>query len=232
MSIPLENRIGQKFHRLTVIGIHSKGRTSENGKQIQARLLVRCDCGVVKDVAVSNITSGNTRGCGCHTLRPIKKHGMSKDPLYKLWTTVRARAIDPTSKDYGNYGGRGIGMEPEWADDFQSFQAWISENLGAKPSKAHSLDRINNDLGYLKGNLRWATSQEQQNNRRSNKLIAYQGVTSTMKEQCLRLGLNYSTVKMRLGSMGWTVEQALGIPTDGSRRRKISVQPNSVHEGV
>lgn len=65
---------------------------------------------------------------------------------------------------YPHYGGRGITIAAEWADDFQSFLA----HVGYRPSAAHSLDRKDNSLGYISGNCRWATWDEQANNRRQH----------------------------------------------------------------
>ena len=112
-------------------------------------------------------------------------------------------------------------MEPEWIEDFASFRSWVLEHIGPKPSRHYTLDRIKNHLGYLKGNLRWATHVEQQNNKRSNRYITRNGETLTLKQWCIRLGLNYYAVKMRVNAMAWPVELALTIPTDGTRVRKL-----------
>ena len=112
-------------------------------------------------------------------------------------------------------------MESEWAGDFFAFKGWVLQNLGAKPSPKHTLDRINNSVGYLKGNLRWATPVDQQNNTRTNRMITRNGETLTLKQWCIRLGLNYGAVKMRVNAMAWPVEVALTIPTDGTHVRKL-----------
>lgn len=146
---------------------------------------------------------------------------MSNDPLYGTWTGLRSRIMYPHDPDYQNYGGRGLTMEHEWAEDFTLFRAWILENLGPKPSKLYTLDRIKNHIGYMKGNLRWATQDVQQNNRRSNRLITRNGETLNLKQWCVRLGLNYFAVKMRVNAMAWPIEVALTVPTDGSRANKL-----------
>ena len=213
MRTSLDDRVGQKFNKWTVLSVYSRGFVRPDGKQEHARLLCRCECGTVKHVAAGNVISGSVKGCGCHTVRPAVNHGMTKTPLYKTWVGIRMRILDPTCKDYVNYGGRGLQLEEEWCDSFPSFNAWILDNLGPKPSDKHSIDRIQNHVGYMKGNLRWATPSEQQNNRRSNRVLTFQGRTGTMKQHCQTLGLNYGAVKMRLGAMNWSVERALGTPT-------------------
>ena len=216
MRTPIEDRVGQKFNKLTVLSVFSRGYKDSEGKLIRPRLLCQCECGAIKDIGACGVISGGTKSCGClsHdvTVGRNTTHGMRKDPLYQTWVDIRRRMLDPTNKNYPMYGGRHLKLEPEWADDFAAFHAWIAENLGPKPSPKHSLDRAKNDLGYLKGNLRWATPVEQGNNRRDNRMMTFRGVTATMKQQCGMLGLAYRTVMKRL-SRGWSEERALSTPT-------------------
>lgn len=90
------------------------------------------------------------------------KHGRSQLPEYKCWQQIKQRCLNPRHLAYPNYGGRGITMAAEWADDFEAFFA----HVGPRPSPKHSLDRRDNDSGYVPGNVRWATKSEQNRNRR------------------------------------------------------------------
>lgn len=213
-----EDLIGVRFGRLTVVS--RAMRRKPNGKN-QGGLICRCDCGTEKWVSTGNLTSGGTNSCGCLSREVHRKHGLTNDPLSRTWSGIRSRILKPDNKDYPNYGGRGLTMEPEWVGDFASFRAWILEHLGPKPSSEHTLDRIDNSVGYLKGNLRWATQIVQQNNRRSTRLITRNGETLSLKQWCVRLGLNYGAVKMRVNAMAWPIEVALTIPTDGTRVKKL-----------
>lgn len=210
---------GRRFGRLLVTSLKSKG-FKRDGRSVAARWFCACDCGASTDVAAGNLTNGGTRSCGCYSREVHRKHMLTKDPLYKTWVSIRLRILDKENDDYPSYGGRGLQMEPDWQVDFALFRSWVLSNIGEKPGAGYTLDRIKNHIGYMRDNLRWATQAQQQNNRRSNRVITFQGQTMTMKQWCTTLGLNYGAVKMRLGSMNWSVEQALTIPTDGTRHRK------------
>jgi hypothetical protein len=90
--------------------------------------------------------------------------GQSKDLAYKCWENMVQRCTNPKSAKYELYGGRGITLSPE----FISFQKFI-KYIGPRPSKYHSIDRINTNGNYEPGNVRWATSTEQANNMRGRK---------------------------------------------------------------
>ena len=90
-----------------------------------------------------------------------KHTGHSKHALYSTWGNMLRRCYCVTDRAYGYYGAQGIDVAPEWFI-FENFM----HDIGDKPSKTHSLDRINNNLGYSKSNCRWATKSEQCANRR------------------------------------------------------------------
>ena len=162
----IKDLTGMKFGRLTVVRIESE--------HIPVSWLCKCECGKEKIVRSGNLTSGNTRSCGClrnelvaKASKAITKHGMAKDDLrlYRIWQNMRQRCNNPKHKDYRNWGSRGIRICAEW-DDFKAFYDWAMSNGYADNL---TLDRINNDGNYEPSNCRWATMKEQQNNRRNNK---------------------------------------------------------------
>lgn len=83
-------------------------------------------------------------------------------PLYTTYNNMKARCLNPNSKSYPNYGGRGITVCEEWLESFKQF----AEDMGLPPSPYHTLDREDNNKGYNKDNCRWATRTEQCLNRR------------------------------------------------------------------
>ena len=91
-----------------------------------------------------------------------------KHPLYRIYKDMKNRCYNKNNKDYKSYGDRNIIVTENWLGS-EGFYKFL-EDMGEKPSKFHSLDRINNDLGYSKENCRWATKLQQTSNRRiSNK---------------------------------------------------------------
>src|SRR3954471_21516055 len=114
-------------------------------------------------------------GAGAGRRSGLMQHGLSYHPLYGLWKSIKRRCLHPNSRSYPHYGGRGISIHPAWVHDAKAFITWIEENLGPRPD-GMSLDRVDNDGNYEPGNLRWATSAEQQRNRRTFSSTGFKGV--------------------------------------------------------
>lgn len=130
-------------------------------------------------------------GSGCPNCAEYgkEKHGLRYKKLYKTWLGIKTRCYNPHDLNYASYGGRGIKIADEWKNDAQAFVRWIEENLGSRPSSQHSLDRYpNNDGNYEPGNLRWATPQEQAENKSGpnhRKIIALETKIIEQEKQIL-----------------------------------------------
>lgn len=114
------------------------------------------------------------------------------DPIYKLWVAIKDRCLNPNNNAYHRYGGRGITIANEWADDFAAFRVAV----GDRP-KGATLDRINNSLGYEPNNVRWTTRKVQANNRETNVVLTRDGITMTLKQWADHLGWKYGLIASR-----------------------------------
>lgn len=92
-------------------------------------------------------------------------HKLSRSREYQIWCDVKQRCSNIKNRSYKNYGGRGITVCDEWKESFLNFY----RDMGPRPSKNHSIDRIDNEKGYFKENCRWASHTTQSNNKRIQK---------------------------------------------------------------
>lgn len=156
--------VGSRFYRLVV---------TEKLEKKWGKLLVKvmCDCGTEKTVYLYDMQKGKVKSCGCLN-RELSKlrattHGMKGTKIYTTWKNVRNRCLNKNNPQFANYGGRGIDICSEW-NDFAVFY----KDMGDVP-EGRSIDRVDNDKGYSKDNCRWATTQQQAENKglyKTNKL--------------------------------------------------------------
>lgn len=132
-----------------------------------------------------------------------KRHGLSLSREHKSWESMIHRCTNKNAANYAMYGGRGITVCEEWLQ-FENFY----RDMGERPN-GHSLDRINNNLGYFKDNCRWASTVEQLNNRRNNHLITFCNKTQTLSQWAREIGLKPKTLSARINDEGWSIEKAL-----------------------
>lgn len=190
---------GQKFGRLTVI--------EKYGKYTPTKWLCKCECGNEYIAIGNNLKRGFTKSCGCLQKEHPNgtTHNLANTRLYNIWAGIKTRCKNPKSKAYKNYGARGITVCDEWANDFTAFHEWAMAN---GYQEGLTIDRIDANGNYEPSNCRWLTNAEQQNNRRNNHSITYNGETHTMAEWARILGINYHTLQTRL-YRGWTIEKAI-----------------------
>jgi hypothetical protein len=159
--------VGDRFERLTVVQL---GFTVYAAEKRAAR--VRCECGEERLVAIGDLLGGHTRSCSCLQREraggaSTDHHGESRTPNYIRWKDMLRRCQNPSYRQWPEYGGRGITVDPSW-QAYAGFRDWINGNLGPCPSGS-TLDRIDNDGPYAPGNVRWATYGEQRLNQRKRR---------------------------------------------------------------
>lgn len=154
MSRPVEME-GKKFGRLFVLS-----RAGSNKRGL-AKWICKCDCGRSLKVNGADLRNGNTASCGC-SLNKSNGEAKTRTPEYGCWESMISRCENKNNKYWHNYGGRGIKVCPTWRNSFVTFLS----DVGRRPSREYSLDRINNDGDYEPGNVRWATREQQNQNRR------------------------------------------------------------------
>src|SRR6266404_9444036 len=93
-------------------------------------------------------------------------------PTYCAWRSMKTRCLNPNTRYYVNYGGRGIKVCERWLSSFANFLA----DMGEKPA-GMSLDRIDVNGEYEHANCRWATMEEQRNNARNTPKVTFEGLT-------------------------------------------------------
>lgn len=207
----VHNLKGEKFGKLQVI---EKINTSK-GKPTAWTCL--CDCGEIREVHTMSLTKGRTKSCGFHRRQVFKNsvttHGASFTKEYSSWCHMLQRTGNAKNLGYKNYGGRGISVCDRWSSSFENFL----EDMGKMPSPQHTLERKNNEDNYNPSNCVWATRKEQGMNRRSNRLINYQGEIRPLTEWARIKGLVPMSLSYRLNH-GWGVAEALNTPSGGKRK--------------
>lgn len=197
---------GQRFGRLVVMS-----RVLNEGIP-RSHWRCRCDCGETRIVSTSILKKDGRvtpLSCGCVPAANIgdrlRRHGMSYEPVYRIWGSMRARCQDVNHLQYPSYGGRGITVCERW----QTFEHFYAD-MGDRPD-GMSLDRIDNDGPYSPENCRWATLIQQQRNTRRNRFLTLNGRTHCIAKWADLTGITYHTIITRL-DRGWSVHDVLTRP--------------------
>ena len=172
--------------------------------------VVRCDCGTEYTRSLGTISwrlrRGSVSSCGLCTKRrkeinryvPGREkldleslaHDPSSYPVIKIWRKILSRCYNVKDPKYKDYGGRGITVSKAWRLSAAAF----SSDIGNRPSLKHTVDRIDNNSGYSKGNCRWSTPYEQSRNTRANNLFIINGKRFILADAAKVLNINSKTL--------------------------------------
>lgn len=201
-SDKIQDMLGSIHGRLLVIA--DVDRLQKN----RPRYLCRCECGTLVHADHYHLKSGHTSSCGCAKVERLvamnKTHGRSRTPEYRSWTEARQRCMNPEHAAFHDYGARGIRVCKRW-DRFENFL----EDMGLRPSPKHSLDRINVDGHYSPSNCRWATSTQQNSNKRKTRLVEFENELVTITQLARKLGLPKSSLRRWIVDRNQSVEDVL-----------------------
>lgn len=221
------NIAGQIFGRL--IATHFEKTRTASGR---AKIVWHCDCscGGAAVTTLDQLRSGRTQSCGClqrqRTSEATTTHGKTKSRAYRCWAQMIGRCTNPNATGYHLWGGRGISVCARWRD----FAAFIAD-VGEPPSFGHSIDRFPDQNGnYEPGNVRWATREEQNSNKRNNHVVTFNGVTKSIAAWATQIGIRPRLLHARLVRLGWSVERALTEipnPRRQAAKRSSRIPPGS-----
>lgn len=194
--------IGKRFHKLLVV-------EKANNQKHKTMWKCKCDCGSITLVTTSNLNANRVKSCGCLRIDQLIKrsttHNQRHTSLYEVWKSIKQRCLNPQSKAYKNYGGRGICICDEWKNNFENFYKWSISN---GYTKGLTIDRIDNNSNYSPQNCRWVTRLQQANNKRNTIYLTINNKTDSLSNWLRFYNVNRSTYMTRI-KYGKTPEQAL-----------------------
>ena len=140
----------------------------------------------------------------------------SLTPLQRVFRGLMCRTSHEKCKDYPNYGGRGIGLSWKNSKEFERdmLESYVEHK---KNNTTTQIERIDNNKGYSKENCKWATTFEQNRNKRTNKYLTYKGETLIFADWARRLGCSRQTLRNRV-MCGWSIRLIMETPIDYANR--------------
>ena len=198
MKTKAKDLIGRTFGRLQAIEVDGK----INGK---TAIRCICDCGSETRATVAHLVQGRRVSCGCYNPGRTT-HGKRRSRVYGIWCDMIKRCYNKNCISYRYYGERGVTVCDRWRESFQNFFSDMGD-----PPDGLSIDRINPRLGYSPENCRWATYQQQAENRTCQKFYSYNGNEYTLPNLCRLIGVNYRTMRNRLFRSKMPFEKAVSF---------------------
>lgn len=178
-----------------------------------------CECGNKGVIDEKTLISGESKSCGCLRKEMATewgkvrryKHGLSSHPLLNIWSGMIQRCTNPKASGYNNYGGRGVMVCDEWLYNYKHFYDWAMGNGWAKEFQ---LDKDTKGDGLLYSPETCCFVTRKQNNRATSRNIniTFNGHTKCLTDWANEIGINYTTLHVRIFKNKWPLEIALTKP--------------------
>lgn len=201
-----------KYGKLTLL--------SKTDKKPGIHWKMQCDCGEIEERSARDVRASVKRGCEpcclkCKSIisaingRKNKSHGFSTSMpnLYDVYRQMIYRCYNESSKDYKNYGGRGIVVCDEWLNSISSFMQWA---ISSGYKKGITLERVNVNGNYEPSNCTWIANELQAKNTRKATLVIIDECHMTLPDAAKYKGISERTLKTRL-RLNWSLDDALNV---------------------
>lgn len=197
MFIRKSKLIGETINGYEIIDSHRKPTAG-------TYLICKClYCGEIQEKYLSHVKNGKAR-CSCRNKHKTRR-GETKTRLHHIYRGMLARTTNENVLAYKDYGGSGIKVCDEWANDFNKFKDWA---LSHGYEEDLTIDRIDPRKDYEPTNCRWVTMDVQAKNKRNVKIIELNGERHTIPEWSEITGVKAATIRARL-KQGWPEEKAV-----------------------
>lgn len=216
MANRLEYKVGSTIGYCVLV--EDLGRVMKSGQKRSMGIFV-CPCGKRFITEISAVKTLHTNSCGCGYISGRKRRRLMKweyPQEYQIWCSMKVRCYNAKGLEFKSYQGRGIKICDRWLGSFENF---ISD-MGSRPSKIHSIDRINVNGDYEPANCRWADRYQQARNKTNTRYVCYNGIKVSMAELEERFSLKRGTIYRRLLN-GFTVDEAINNHKFNANRMPI-----------
>ena len=198
-------------------------------------VVVKCDCGNEKRMALNSIKSGRYKTCGCLRLIKLKekitKHGLTNHLIFKLWMHLKNRCYNPSCKSFKDYGERGVTVCQEWLKDFKNFYDWCIANGWQKGLQIDKDIKYKERHGTPTGKSYspeyccFVTNIVNAQTKRNTIFYTFNGEIKTIRQWSDTYGIPYKTLDCRLRREKLSIEDAIFTPSRYKGKWETPIKP-------